>query len=63
MQKPQIQDAPAICFISANGWDAQAAAQFGFQAVRLVRDGGQVDRIPGKVTAKIAALGELAGMV
>ncbi|MBP9175606.1 MAG: haloacid dehalogenase type II, partial [Rhizobiales bacterium] len=33
MQKLQIQDAPAICFVSANSWDAQAAAQFGFQVV------------------------------
>ena len=63
MQKLQIQDAPAVCFVSANSWDAQAAAQFGFQAVRLVRGGGQDDRIPGKVTARIEGLGELAGLV
>ena len=37
MQKLQIQDAPSICFVSANSWDAQAAAQFGFQVVRLAR--------------------------
>ena len=63
MQKLQIQDAPSICFVSANSWDAQAAAQFGFQAVRLMRGAGQDDRIPGKVTARIATLGELAGLV
>ena len=63
MQKLQMQDAPSICFVSANSWDAQAAAQFGFQAVRLMRGAGQDDRIPGKVTARIAALGELAGLV
>ena len=63
MQKLQIQDAPSICFVSANSWDAQAAAQFGFQAVRLVRSGGQDDRIPGKVTARIESLSELAGLV
>jgi 2-haloacid dehalogenase len=63
MQKLQIQDAPSICFVSANSWDAQAAAQFGFQAVRLMRGAGQDDRIPGKVTARIAALGELAELV
>jgi hypothetical protein len=34
MQKLQIRDAPSICFISVNSWDAQAA-QFGFQVVRL----------------------------
>ena len=63
MQKLQIQDAPSICFVSANSWDAQAAAQFGFQAVRLMRGGGQDDRIPGKVTARIEGLGELAGLM
>jgi 2-haloacid dehalogenase len=63
MQKLQIQDAPSVCFVSANSWDAQAAAQFGFQAVRLVRGDGRDDRIPGKVAARIAGLGELAGLV
>ncbi len=63
MQKLQIQDAPSICFVSANSWDAQAAAQFGFQVVRLARNGGQDDRIPGKVSAKIESLSELAGLV
>jgi 2-haloacid dehalogenase len=63
MQKLQIQDAPSVCFVSANSWDAQAAAQFGFQAVRLARGGGRDDRIPGKVTARIEGLGELAGLV
>jgi 2-haloacid dehalogenase len=63
MQKLQIQDAPSICFVSANSWDAQAAAQFGFQVVRLARGGGQDDRIPGKVSTRIAGLVELAGLV
>jgi 2-haloacid dehalogenase len=63
MQKLQIQDAPSICFVSANSWDAQAAAQFGFQVVRLARNGGQDDRIPGKVSAKIESLSELVGLV
>lgn len=63
MQKLQIHDAPSICFVSANSWDAQAAAQFGFQAVRLNRNGGQDDRIPGKVAARIESLSELAGLV
>ncbi len=63
MQKLQIQDAPSICFVSANSWDAQAAAQFGFQVVRLARSGGQDDRIPGKPAARIESLSELAGLV
>ena len=63
MQKLQIQDAPSVCFVSANSWDAQAAAQFGFQAVRLNRNGGQDDRLPGKTAARIESLSELAGLV
>ena len=63
MQKLQIQDAPSICFVSANSWDAQAAAQFGFQVVRLARNGGQDDRIPGKPAARIESLSELAALV
>ena len=63
MQKLQIQDAPSICFVSANSWDAQAAAQFGFQAVRLARNGGQDDRIPGKAAATIPSLSELADLL
>lgn len=63
MQKLQVQDAPSICFVSANSWDAQAAAQFGFQVVRLARGGGQDDRIPGRVSARIAGLGELVALV
>jgi 2-haloacid dehalogenase len=63
MHKLQIQDAPSICFVSANSWDAQGAAQFGFQAVRLTRNGGHDDRIPGKVTARIESLSELATLL
>ena len=63
MQKLQIHDAPSVCFVSANTWDAQAAAQFGFQAVRVDRFGLKDDRIPGKVSAVIKDLSELAGIV
>jgi 2-haloacid dehalogenase len=63
MQKLQIHDAPSICFVSANSWDAQAAAQFGFQAVRLNRNGQSEDRIPGKPTAIIQSLSELAALL
>lgn len=63
MQKLQIHEAPAICFVSANSWDAQAAAQFGFQAVRVDRFGVRDDRIPGKPAAMIKDLGELAAIV
>ena len=63
MQKLQIHDAPSICFISANSWDAQAAAQFGFQVVRVNRFGLKDDRLPGRPAAVIGTLAELAGLV
>lgn len=63
MQKLQLHDAAAICFVSANTWDAQGAAQFGFQSVRVDRFGLKDDRIPGKPAAMIKDLSELAGIV
>jgi 2-haloacid dehalogenase len=63
MQKLQLHDASSVCFVSANAWDAQAAAAFGFQAVRLARAGGLDDRIPGKPAARITSLAELAALV
>ena len=63
MQKLVLHDAPSICFVSANTWDAQAAAQFGFQVVRVDRFGLKDDRIPGKPAAVIKDLSGLAGLV
>ena len=63
MQKFVIPDAPAICFVSANTWDAQAAAQFGFQVVRVDRFGLPNDRIPGKPTAIVKSLTELPSLL
>jgi 2-haloacid dehalogenase len=63
MQKFVIHDAPSICFVSANTWDAQAAAQFGFQAVRVDRFGLPDDRIPGKPAALIKSLAELPALL
>jgi len=63
MQKFVIHDAPAICFVSSNCWDAQAAAQFGFQVARVDRFGLPDDKIPGKPAAKIKSLSELPGLV
>jgi 2-haloacid dehalogenase len=59
MQKFVIHEAPSICFVSANTWDAQAAAQFGFQVVRIDRFGLADDRIPGKPAALVKSLAEL----
>ena len=63
MQKLVLHDAPSICFVSANTWDAQAAAQFGFQVVRVDRFGLKDDRIPGKPAAVIKDLAGLAGLL
>ncbi|MCB1377610.1 MAG: haloacid dehalogenase type II [Alphaproteobacteria bacterium] len=63
MQKLQLHDAPSICFVSANTWDAQAAAQFGFQVVRVDRFGLKDDRIPGRPAALIPDLAGLAALV
>ncbi len=63
MQKLYIHDAPSICFISGNGWDAHSAAQFGFQALRLKRSAVPDDRLPGTLSGVIANLGQLVERV
>ena len=63
MQKMHIADAPSICFVSANAWDAQAAAQFGFQAVRVMRTPGLNDRVPGRPAATIDSLSKLVELL
>jgi len=63
LQKLQIHEAHSVCFVSANTWDAQGAAQFGFQSVRVDRFGLKDDRIPGKPAAMIKDLSELAGLL
>jgi len=63
MQKFAIHDAPSICFVSANGWDAHSAAQFGFQTLRIKRVAGPDDRLPGKLVGVITDLGQVAQRV
>ena len=63
MQKFGLQDAPSVCFVSGNGWDAHSAAQFGFQAVRIKRSSVPDDRLPGKLAATITNLSELSDLV
>jgi 2-haloacid dehalogenase len=63
MQKFHLHDAPSVCFVSANTWDAQAAAQFGFQVVRLTRTPKRDDNMPGKPARLIARLSELSALV
>jgi 2-haloacid dehalogenase len=63
MQKLHIQDAPSICFVSANSWDAQAAAQFGFQVARLARSTKRDDNLPGKPARVISSLHDVLALV
>jgi 2-haloacid dehalogenase len=63
MQRFHFQDTPSICFVSANTWDAQCAAQFGFQVVRLARVEKRDDNIPGRPARIISTLKELPGLV
>jgi len=63
MQKLQIHEAPAICFVSSNTWDTAGAANFGFQVVRVDRFGLKDDRLPGKPVAVVKDLKGLAGLV
>ncbi len=52
-----------ICFVSANPWDAQGAAHFGFQVARVNRFGMPDDNIPGTPKALIDSIDDLAGML
>jgi 2-haloacid dehalogenase len=63
LQRFHIQDAPSVCFVSANPWDAQGAAQFGFQVARIARTALPDDRIPGKPKAVISTLAELVNIL
>jgi len=63
MQKFVLHDAPAICFVSSNTWDAQAAAQFGFQVVSIDRFGLPNDKIPGKPAVIVKSLSELPNLI
>src|SRR5262245_57095581 len=45
-----------VCFVSANSWDAQAAASFGFQVAWINRTGGPADSIPGMPALDLKSL-------
>lgn len=53
----------AVLFVSSNGWDAAAAAGFGFQSVWVNRSGEPMDRLPWKparVLSDLTTIPELA---
>jgi 2-haloacid dehalogenase len=63
LQRLHIADAASVCFVSANGWDAHAAALFGFQTVRLARQDVIEERLPGKPMATIQSLSSLPDLL
>ncbi len=52
-----------ICFVSANSWDAKAAASFGFQVVWINRSGRPADCIPGVPAVELETLADVASHI
>lgn len=52
-----------MCFVSTNGWDAAAAAHFGFQVVWLNRFGMVWEKLPGAPAAIVSSLDELPALI
>jgi 2-haloacid dehalogenase len=55
--------APAIAFVSSNGWDAYAASAFGMQVVWCNRDGHRPERLPGAPDREVRDLSALPALV
>jgi 2-haloacid dehalogenase len=53
----------AVCFVSSNGWDAHAAADFGFQVAWANRAGLPRENLPGTLAAEIESLAELPDLL
>lgn len=52
-----------ICFVSSNGWDAHAAADYGFQTAWCNRSGAPRERLPGRLAAEIDSLARLPDLL
>ncbi|MCC5989656.1 MAG: haloacid dehalogenase type II [Pararhodobacter sp.] len=52
-----------VAFISSNGWDACAAAAYGFRAIWVNRAGAPMDRLHGRPAHVLADLGALPGLL
>lgn len=52
-----------VMFVSSNGWDAAAAADYGFVTVWVNRAGQPVDRLPGQPRHVLPDLGGLPDLV
>jgi 2-haloacid dehalogenase len=53
----------AVCFVSSNGWDAHAAADFGFQVAWANRTRQPREHLPGALAAEIGSLAELPALL
>jgi 2-haloacid dehalogenase len=53
----------ASFFVSANSWDAKAAASFGFQVVWINRSGRPADCIPGVPAVELETLADVASHI
>ena len=53
----------AVCFQSANGWDAWGAVSFGFRVVWCNRYGQRAERLPGRPDHTVASLAELPALL
>ena len=60
---PDVGKASDVCFVSANTWDAQAAASFGFQVARINRFGLADENIPGRPKILLESLDQLPGVL
>ena len=52
-----------VGFVSANTWDGQAAAHFGFTVARIDRFGLKDERIPGRPAVTITSLAALLELI
>jgi 2-haloacid dehalogenase len=53
----------AICFLSANAWDAWAASAFGLRVVWCNRQRQRPERLPGRPEHEITSLADLPALV
>lgn len=52
-----------VLFVSSNGWDAAAAAQYGFTTAWVNRAGDPVDRLPARPTHVLTDLASIPDLV
>jgi 2-haloacid dehalogenase len=56
-------DAEAICFVSANAWDAHGASAFGLKVVWCNRYGQSREILPGAADVEVSTLAEIPSIV